>query len=96
MYSAGERAENSSCAEDTERSPMDDGPLEFLLNTDCSLSLQCPLAYVNLTTALVANDGNHTIIIMAIQVNRVTRQSEGNAGKYAGGGNVRDVDRVNQ
>jgi len=54
---------------------MDDNPLEFLLNTDCSLSLQCPLAYVNLTTALVANDGNHIIIIMAIQVNRVTGQS---------------------
>jgi len=54
---------------------MDDNPLEFLLNTDCSLSLQCPLACVNLTTALVANDGNHIIIIMAIQVNRVTGQS---------------------
>ena len=81
MYSAGERAENSSCTEDTERSPMDDSPLEFVLNTDCFLSLQCPLACVNLTTALVANDGNHVIIAMAIQVNRVTRQSEGNTGK---------------
>ena len=72
MYSAGERAEN--CTEDTERSPMDDSPLEFLLNTDCTLSLQCPLAFVNLTTALFANDGNHIIINLAIQVNRVTRQ----------------------
>lgn len=95
MYSAGERTESSSRTEDTERSSMDDSPLEFLLITDCSLSLQCPLACVNLTTALVANDGNHIIIIMAIQVNRVTRQSERNTGKYAGGGNVRDVDRVN-
>lgn len=74
---------------------MDDSPLEFLLNTDCSVSLQCLLTYVNQTTALVANDGNHIIIIMAIQVNRVSRQSEGNKGKYAAGGSVRDVDRVN-
>jgi hypothetical protein len=74
---------------------MDDSPLEFLLNTDCSISLQCPVTYVILTTALVANDGNHIIIIKAIQVNRVTRQSEGNTGKYTAGGNVRDVDRVN-
>ena len=74
---------------------MDDSPLEFLLNTDCSISLHCPLTYVNLTTARVTNDGNHIIIIMAIQVNRVMRQSEGNGGKYAAGGNVRDVDRVN-
>ena len=90
-YNAVERAENSSCTEDTERSPMDDGPLEFLLYTDCSLPLQCFLAYVNLTTALVASDGNHIIIIMAIQVNRVTRQSEGNIGKCAGGGNMERV-----
>jgi len=76
---------------------MDDSPVEFLLNTDCSISLHCPLTYVNLTTAHVANDGSHIIIIMAIQVNRVMRQSEGNTGKYvyAAGGNVRDVDRFN-
>jgi hypothetical protein len=66
---------------------MDDSPVEFLLNTDCSLALQYPLAYVNLTTALVA-------MIVAIQVNRVTRQSEGYTGKNAGGGNVRDMNRV--
>jgi hypothetical protein len=86
IYGAGERAENSSYAEATERSPMDDGPLEFLLSTDCSVPLQCCLACVNLTTALVANDGNHIIIIMDIQLNRMTRQLEGNTGKFAGGG----------
>jgi hypothetical protein len=50
--------------------------LEFLLNIDCFHSLHCPLAYVNVTTALLANDGNHRIIIMAIQVNTVTVRGE--------------------
>jgi len=68
MYSAGERAENSSCTEDTEKSPMDDSPLEFLLNT-------CPPVPSSLCEpdySTCRYDFNHIIIIMAIQVNRMT------------------------
>jgi hypothetical protein len=36
----------------------------------------------------------HIIIIMDIQVNTMTRQPEGNTGKYARGGSVRDVERI--